>query len=338
MPCGLPGACGARAPAVSVVVMRIVSLLPSATEILFEIGAGDRVVGVTHECDHPPRARDRAVVTRDLLPAGLTSAQIDAAVSAGIRDQHTIYALDDDALAAAAPDVVVAQRLCDVCAVPVDTVDRALCTLAPHARVVAADPRTLADLPGAVRALGAAVGHHGGAERLAAALTRRLATVAATVAGRARPGVVVLEWADPPWTPGHWVPDMIHVAGGRCLVGASGAASQRTTWAALAERDADVVVVALCGFDLPETIARLEEITGEAGWRELTAGARVAAVDGSAYVSRPGPRLVDGVELLARVLHGAGPPPPPGRAAELRDGVWVDASDAVHRTGSTAGE
>lgn len=313
--------------------MRIVSLLPSATEILFAIGAGDQVVGVTHECDHPPEARTRPAVTRDLLPAGLSSAEIDAAVTAGIRDRHTIYALDEAALGAAAADLVVAQTLCDVCAVPVETVDRALCSVAPDARVIAADPQTLSELAGAIRAIGAAAGTADGAERLVAELTRRLAAVTAMVWDRPLPGVAVLEWTEPPWIPGHWVPDMVERAGGRCLLGASGRPSQRTTWDALAGLDADVVVAALCGFDLRETIARLGEIDRHPAWRRLTAGARVVAVDGSAYFSRPGPRLIDGVELLAWVLHGAGDPPPPGRAAELLDGTWVDAAGA-HRAAS----
>jgi iron complex transport system substrate-binding protein len=308
--------------------MRIVSLLPSATEILFAIGAGDQVVAVTHECDHPPAARTRRAVTRDLLPPGLSSAEIDAAVTAGIRDRHTIYALDERALEAVAADLVVAQTLCDVCAVPVETVDRALCSVAPKARVVAADPQTLTELAGAVRTIGAAVGMAAGAERLAADLTGRLAAVTDAVQGRPAPGVAVLEWTDPPWIPGHWVPDMVDRAGGRCLLGASGEPSRRTTWDALAGVDADVVVAALCGFDLRETLARIGEIERHPAWRRLTADARVVAVDGSAYFSRPGPRLIDGVELLARMLHGVGAPPPPGRAAELVDGAWVDAASA----------
>jgi iron complex transport system substrate-binding protein len=308
--------------------MRIVSLLPSATEILFAIGAGDQVVGVTHECDYPPAAGTRPALTRDLLPAGLSSAEIDAAVASGIRDQHTIYALDEQALEAVAADLVIAQRLCDVCAVPVETVDRALCTIAPNARVVAADPQTLTGLASAVRAVGAAAGMSDGAERLAGELTRRLDAVTAAVTPHPRRRVAVLEWTDPPWVPGHWVPDMVDRAGGRCLLGASGERSRRTTWDALADVDADVVVAALCGFDLPETIARIGEVEQHPAWRRLTADARVIAVDGSAYFSRPGPRLIDGVELLAWVLHGVGARPPGGRAAELVDGTWTDAATA----------
>lgn len=304
--------------------MRIVSLLPSATEWLFAIGVGDRVVGVTHECDHPREARGLPAVTRDLLPRQLSAADIDAAVSAGIRDEHTIYALDVDALRALAPDVVVAQQLCDVCAVPVDAIEAAVCTLGPQVRVVAADPHTLDDLLPAGVELGRAVGATGQAEALAEVLQQRLEAVGRLVADRSRPDVAMLEWPDPPWLPGHWAPDMIELAGGVSLFGRSGQPSRRATFDQLATVDADVVIAAFCGFDLAQTIARIDEIADRTAWRSLIDGARVLAVDGSAYVSRPGPRLVDGVEVLAGALHGVGAPPPPDAVAEWRDGCWRD--------------
>ncbi len=302
---------------------RIVSLLPSATEILFAIGAGPEVVGVTHECDHPSAAADRPAVTRDLLPPGLSAAEIDAAVSTGIRDDHTIYALDTDALGAAAPDVVVAQQLCDVCAVPVDLVDDALCTVAPAARVVAADPHRLADLADTIRAVGAAVGAEDGAADVVADLQARLDAVADAVRARHRPDVAVLEWPDPPWLPGHWVPDMVEAAGGTSLLGSAGEPSRRADWDDLAALAPDVVVAAFCGFDLATTTAMVDDLADHDGWVRLVDGARVVAVDGSALFSRPGPRLVDGVEVLAHALHGVGPAPSAGAAAEWRDAHWV---------------
>lgn len=301
---------------------RIVSLLPSATEILFAIGAGDRVVGVTHECDHPGSAATLPAVTRDLLPAGLSSVEIDAAVSTGIRDDHTIYALDEDALEAVHPDVVVAQELCDVCAVPLDTVDTALCTIASGARVVAADPHRLVDLADTVRAVGRAVDAAEGAARLATDLDARLERVAAAVAGRERPAVAVVEWPDPPWLPGHWVPDMVEAAGGHNLLGAAGQPSVRATFADLGAVRADVVVAAFCGLDLIETTAQVDAIADRPAWRAFVGEARVVAVDGSALFSRPGPRLVDGVELLAHLLHGIGGPPSAKAAAVGVDGDW----------------
>ena len=301
--------------------MRIVSLLPSATEWLFAMGVGDRVVGVTHECDHPPEVDGVPAVTRDLLPPGLSSAEIDAAVATGIRDQHTIYALDVDTLRALQPDVVVAQELCDVCAVPVDAVASA-CTLTPPARVVAADPHTLDDLLPAAVELGRAVDATAATQALVARLEDRLAIVAQAVADRPCPTVAMLEWPDPPWLPGHWAPDMIERAGGVSLFGRSGAPSRRATFDELAGVGADVVIAAFCGFDLGATIARTDEIAQLPAWRSLTDGARLLALDGSAYVSRPGPRLVDGVEVLAHVLHGVGGTLPAGAVAEWRDGRW----------------
>jgi len=312
--------------------MRIASLLPSATEILFAIGAGDDVVGVTHECDYPPQARQCPALTSDLLPPGLSSAEIDAAVSTGIGDQHTIYALDAEALATAAPDVVVAQRLCDVCAVPVETVEQALCTMPDQACVVAADPHTLDDLGPAIIEIGAATGAVERAQRVVGDLRHRLDVVAAAVAGRTRPRVVVLEWPDPPWTPGHWVPDMVEQAGGDCVLGRSGAASQRTTFDALAAVEADIVITAFCGFDLAQTIERSREIDHRPEWAALIGGARLVAVDGSAYFSRPGPRLVDGVELLSWIFHGVGEQPPAARGAQYASDTWADVGSAdAHR-------
>jgi len=302
--------------------MRIVSLLPSATEWLFAMGVGDCVVGVTHECDHPPEVEGLPAVTRDLLPSGLSAAEIDAAVTTGIRDQHTIYALDVDTLRALQPDVVVAQQLCDVCAVPVEAVAAAVCTLTPRARVVAADPHTLDDLLPAAVELGRAVDATAGTRALVARLEDRLADVARAVADRPRPTVAMLEWPDPPWLPGHWAPDMIERAGGTSLFGRSGAPSRRATFEEIAEVGAEVVIAAFCGFDLDATIALTDEIPHRGAWRSLTDGARLLAVDGSAYVSRPGPRLVDGVEVLAHALHGFGGPPPAGAVAERRDGRW----------------
>ncbi|HSJ44747.1 MAG TPA: ABC transporter substrate-binding protein [Euzebyales bacterium] len=317
--------------------MRIVSLLPSATEWLFAMGVGDRVVGVTHECDHPPQVSRLPAVTTNLLTSGqgegerqraggstLSSAAIDAAVSAGIRDEHTIYALDVDALRALAPDVVVAQQLCDVCAVPVDAVEAAACTLGAQARVVAADPHTLDDLLPAAVELGRAVAAEESAAALAESLQHRLDAVTWAVADRPRPMVAMLEWPDPPWLPGHWAPDMIERAGGVSLFGRSGEPSRRATFEELAEVDADVVIAAFCGCDLAETIARTDEVSERPAWRSLIRGARLLAVDGSAYVSRPGPRLVDGVEALARALHGVGGPPPRAAVAEWRHGRWRD--------------
>ncbi|MGI8575853.1 MAG: ABC transporter substrate-binding protein [Egibacteraceae bacterium] len=306
--------------------MRIVSLLPSATELLCALGAGDDLVAVTHECDHPPEVARLPAVTRNLLPPDLTAAEIDAAVAASMGDAHTIYALQADALAHARPDVIVTQQLCEVCAVPHSAVVEAVCTLPSQARVVTADPLTLSDMQRVVREVATAIGRGLTGERVANELQERLASVERLTRDRQRPSVIVMEWPDPPWTGGHWVPEMVETAGGTCLVGSPGAPSERSTWTALGDHRPEIVIAAFCGLDLDATKAEVEAIAAAPKWRTLTEGARVVAVDGSAYVSRPGPRLVDGTELFGWIFHRLEPlRPPPGRAAERDPSVgWID--------------
>lgn len=294
--------------------MRIVSLLPSATEILFAVGAGDQLVGVTHECDFPPEAGELPEVTEDLLPTGLSAVEIDRAVAGGVRDRHTIYRLDEKLLRALEPDVVVTQALCEVCAVPTRLVEQAVCSMPRAARVVSSDPRDLEEIFASIREIGAVVGADD-SEALLASLRDRLARVRQLVEGLPQPRVAVLEWPDPPYAPGHWVPDMVEAAGGRSVLGSSGRPSRRVSWKEVLESRPEMVVLAFCGFDLAETLRRADEIEGEP-WRRLTESVDVMAVDGSAYYSRPGPRVVDGVELLAWLLHQPDDlQPPPGGTA-----------------------
>ena len=298
--------------------MRIVSLLPSATEILFAVGAGDQVVGVTHECDFPPQARELPHVTEDLLPTGLSALEIDRAVAAGVRDHHTIYRLDEELLRSLEPDVVVTQALCEVCAVPTRLVEQAVCSMPREARVVSSDPQDLEGIFASILEIGAVVGADD-SEALVASLRDRLRQVRKLVAGLPQPRVAVLEWPDPPYAPGHWVPGMVEAAGGRSVLGSSGRPSRRMAWEEILDSRPDVVVLAFCGFNLAETLGRADEIEGEP-WRRLTESVEVVAVDGSAYFSRPGPRVVDGVELLAWALHGLDDLRPPTRAV----GAYAD--------------
>ncbi|CAM3592704.1 cobalamin-binding protein [Nocardioides zeicaulis] len=283
--------------------MRIVSLIPSATEILFAVGAGDDVVGVTFECDHPPAARERRVVSTSAMPEDLSPGEIDDFVTAAMARGEDLYRLDAGALADLDADLVVTQDLCAVCAVDVDTVDDALAHLGCRAQVATLDPHTMDDVLGTVTEVGRLTGREEQAAALVSSLRGRLAAVAARVAGRPRPRVLVLEWTDPPFTPGHWIPEMVTLAGGEPTLGTAGARSGRTTWEEATASAPDVVVVAPCGFDLD----------GSAG---LAAGVRhhfpdlpVWAVDADGHFARPGPRLVDGVEALAALLH-----PEPGAA------------------------
>ena len=276
------------------------SLLPSTTEILFAIGAGDDVVGVTFECDHPEEARSRRIVSTSAMPTGLAPAEIDAFVADALRRGEDLYRLDADALAGLDADLVVTQDLCAVCAVDVSVVDDALAHLGCTAEVLTCDPHTLEDVLASVALLGRATGRSAEAAALVEDQRRRIAAVTERVAGRPRPRVVLLEWTDPPFVPGHWIPEMIELAGGECVLGTAGQKSVRTTWEEVADAGADVVVVAPCGYDR----AGAQELADELVRRgRLPDGVRVHAVDADASWARPGTRLVDGIEELAALLH-----------------------------------
>ena len=280
--------------------MRIVSLLPSTTEILFALGAGDQVVGVTFECDYPPEARGRRIVSTSSLPEGLEPAAIDALVTERLAAGEDLYHLDEGALAGLDADVVVTQDLCAVCAVDVSVVDDALDHLGCRAEVVTIDPHTLDDVLASIGVLGKVSGTEPRAAELVAMLRERLAWVEQAVAGRPTPRILVLEWTEPPFAPGHWVPEMVQRAGAQSTLGQAGAKSFRTTWEAVAESRPDLIVSAPCGFALPES-ARLAEELLESG--VLPDGVPLWAVDANASFARPGPRLVDGVETLAAIAH-----------------------------------
>ncbi|MBR7744344.1 cobalamin-binding protein [Phycicoccus sp. BSK3Z-2] len=282
--------------------MRVVSLIPSATEILFAVGAGDDVVGVTFECDHPPQARERTIVSSTTLPSGLSPREIDEAVAAAVARGEDLYRLDEGALAGLDADLVVTQDLCAVCALDVATVDDALAHLACTADVLTVDPHTLEEVLASVVTIGEAVGRGADAEVVVASLRARLDAVAARVAGRHRPRVAVLEWTDPPYAPGHWIPEMVALAGGECVLGAPGGRSGRVTWEDVHVARPDVVVVAPCGYDRDGAAEQARALL-DAGL--LPEGVTVHPVDADGMWARPGPRLVDGVEELADLLHGS---------------------------------
>ncbi|WP_193614446.1 ABC transporter substrate-binding protein [Nocardioides lijunqiniae] len=281
--------------------MRIVSLLPATTEILFAIGAGDDVVGVTFECDFPAEARSRTVVSTSAMPEGLAASEIDAFVSAAAARGEDLYHLDEGALAGLDADLVVTQDLCAVCAVDVSVVDDALAHLGCSAEVLTVDPHTLDEVFDSIGVLGRATGHEDGAAALVASLRRRLDAVRASVPPGPRPRVVLLEWTDPPFAPGHWIPEMIEAAGGEVVLGTAGAKSVRVTWDDVHAARPDVVVAAPCGYDLAGAQALADDLVA-AG--VLPTGVPVHAVDADASWARPGTRLVDGVEELARILRG----------------------------------
>jgi iron complex transport system substrate-binding protein len=277
--------------------VRIVSLIPSATEILFAVGAGDDVVGVTFECDHPAEARERRIVSTSAMPEGLTPKQIDDFVAAAMTAGEDLYRLDAGALTDLDADLVVTQDLCAVCAIDVTTVDEALRHLGCRAEVATVDPHTLDDVLASVTEIGRRTGRSDRAAVLVAQLEGRLAAVADRVAGRVRPRVLVLEWTDPPFAPGHWIPEMVTRAGGEPTLGVAGTKSTRISWDEAVDSAPDLVVCAPCGYDLAGAAALAEDV------RHRFPGLPVWAVDADGHFARPGPRLVDGVEVLAGILH-----------------------------------
>ena len=280
--------------------MRIVSLLPSTTEILFDIGAGDDVVGVTFECDHPAEARTRTIVSTSAMPEGLSAQGIDAFVAEAMRNGEDLYHLDAGALSGLDADLVVTQDLCAVCAVDVSVVDDALAHLGCTAEVLTIDPHTLDEVLASVETLGKATGRERAAASLVASLRGRLEDVVRRTSGRPAPRALVLEWTDPPFAPGHWVPEMVQRAGGVSALGVPGEKSFRTTWDEVRSAAPDVVVCAPCGYGLDASRDLAEQVVA-AG--VLPADVPVWAVDANASFARPGPRLVDGVEALAGILH-----------------------------------
>lgn len=280
--------------------MRVASLVPSATEMLFALGLGDGVVGVTHECDYPPDALSLPHLTRTALPAGLGAAEIDGAVKAALGECRALYELDSELLAQVAPDLIVTQAVCDVCAVSFEDVLEVAARLPSRPRVVQQDPSTLGEVLEDVIRLGEATGAKAAAHELRGELEGRLASVRAAVSGAGRPRVVALEWLDPPYVGGHWIPEMISIAGGDDIAGPPGLRSPEVRWGELAGLNPDVVIAMPCGWYADD--ARAE---ATAHWDEIERldADRVFAVDAASTFSRPGPRLVDGVELLAHLLH-----------------------------------
>jgi iron complex transport system substrate-binding protein len=278
--------------------MRIVSLLPSATEIVYALGLDEHLVGVTFECNEPPRARtDKRVVVGGTDTSAMTVGQIDAFVREQVAAGRDLCTLDEGALAELAPDLILSQDLCRVCALPTGQVDAALEHLGCVADVVTLDPYSLPDVLASIVAVGVAAGAEAAAAALVESLRARLSTVRQAVAGRDRPRVAVVEWVDPLFTGGHWIPDQVEAAGGLPVGGHRHSASGATAWSALRDERPDIVFVAPCGFGLDGAAEQAQVVR-----RELP-DADVWAIDGDAVVVRPGPRLVDGVEAMASVLH-----------------------------------
>lgn len=319
----------AAGPAGTMDRMRLVSLLPSATEIVYALGLGDDLVGVTFECDHPPSARaDKTIVVGGRDTRGMSPREIDDYVKDQMTAGADLYTLHADALAGLAPELILTQDLCRVCALPSGQVSDALDYLGCRADVLSLDPYTLDEVLDTIVAVGDRTGVPERAEALVADLRSRLAAIGAAVAERPRPRVVVVEWVDPPFTAGHWVPDLIRAAGGDPVAARPGARSVQTTWQELTDAAPEVVLVAPCGFHLDGALRQADAIAPR------FPDAEVWAIDADGLVVRPGPRLVEGVAAIAAILHpGAVPDPPNGviamserRAGPADDNIGAEAT------------
>jgi iron complex transport system substrate-binding protein len=289
--------------------MRIAGLVPSATEMLFALGLGGDVVGVTHECDYPEQATRLPQLTRTVLPAGLGAGEIDAAVKEVIGAGRALYELDGERLAELEPDLIVTQAVCEVCAVSYEDVVAVARRLPGPPRVLQQDPGTLGEVLEDVTRLGEAAGIAARAQQARGQLEGRLEMVRAAVEGAPGPRVLALEWLDPPFLGGHWIPEMIEIAGGEDILGRSGQKSPQVEWEQLLDLEPDVVVAMPCGWYLDDSRAQALEQRE----RLESLGARqIFAVDAASTFSRPGPRLVDGVELLAHLFHPDRVEPPEG--------------------------
>jgi iron complex transport system substrate-binding protein len=286
--------------------MRIVSLLPSATDIIYHLGLFDSLVGVSQDCNWPPEVRTKPLVARNRIDlSGLSAAQIDEIVSSSKRDSHSLYAVDAELMAELGPDLVITQDLCEVCAVSSGDLSTA-CPIA--AEVFSINPRSLDDVVQSVIALAARLGEPDRGERLARRIRARIQAVRTLVAGRPRPRVFVAEWMDPPYGSGHWLPEMVDAAGGTNVLSKPGQPSFKTSWEAVLAEHPDLIVLAACGFSLQQSLERT---------RDLHLAVRTVVVDGDAHFSRPAPRLADGIEQLGHLFHREAAPDPGLPYAEL---------------------
>jgi iron complex transport system substrate-binding protein len=287
--------------------MKICSLLPSATEILFALGLGDQVAGVSHECDFPPEARHKPVLIRSRITHTESPAAIDRQVREFLERGESLYSVDLDALCALQPDLIVTQDLCHVCAATPDDLGSALARLPIQPRVLTLNPHSLADVCADIRSVGAATGRASQADSVVAEFERRIAAVERAVATLPRMRVVCLEWLDPPYAAGHWVPEMVERAGGVDVLGHAGKPASRTDWDATLAARPEVIVVMPCGYSLKQAVAEFRQLALPPGWGDIPAvrNGCVFLVEAFGYFSRPGPRLATGVEILAEVIHSA---------------------------------
>jgi len=298
--------------------MRIVSLLPSATELVCALGLADSLVAISHDCDYPPEVRGRPVLSEAIVTSSLPSGEIDARIRHHVHHGMSVYHLDERQLAALQPELILTQELCAVCAPSYSLVRQAARMLDAGTRIVSLEPQGLFDILDNILLVGALTGREPQARALADGLRAKIERVRAATAGQPAPQVACIEWLDPIFVGGHWVPEMVEMAGGRDILGKPREPSFVVEWDEIVAAEPDVVVLMPCGFDVPRARQEIHRLTDRPGWEDLPAvrRGRVYLTDASSYFNRPGPRIVTGLEILARILH------PEALAMELPPGAY----------------
>ncbi len=311
--------------------MRIASLLPSSTEIVCALGLEEELVAVTHECDYPPSVRGKPSVTSSVLDHQASSAEIDRHIRRLVHEGSSIYRLDAERLRELSPDLILTQELCAVCAVSYPIVEQAAHRLEASTQVVSLEPERLDDVFDHVELVGRLTGRQERARRVVQGLRQRITRVREQVAGREPVRVVCVEWIDPPYNSGHWTPELVEIAGGHDPLGTPGQPSRPVGWPDVQAADPAAIVVIPCGFTLERGWREMSALAGRPDWETLRAVRRgqVFVVDGSAFFSRPGPRLVDSIEILAGILHPQAVPRPPAGVARRWAGFGADGTQST---------
>ena len=311
--------------------MRICSFLPSTTEIVYELGLGDSLTGVTHECDYPPEAVDKERVIMSFIePEKLTSREIDDIVTQNARDGKSTYLVKKEALQEADPDLILTQELCEVCAVSGNQVHEAVEVLGRTPEIIALEPKTLNGILETITIIGEATGTEARAKEITDGLSSRIEKIRSKLGDeRDRPRVFCLEWLDPPYVAGHWVPEMVEIAGGDCGIGRPGEPSFKVTWDDIVEFAPQMLFIMPCGYDIEKTLKEIDTLSSNDGWFALPATNRgeIYLMDANSYFSRPGPRVVDGLEILAKTIHPEamkGYEPPPDSVLNLRNYMQLE--------------
>jgi iron complex transport system substrate-binding protein len=287
-------------------MMRILSLLPSATEIAYALGLGEELVGISHECDYPPEARTKPIISTSDVRRTLRSDEVHRAVGSHSHSAHSLYRIDEQLLQEVSPDIILTQELCSVCAVPVSQVREAARILAGSCRILSLEPETFRQILDSILAVGEVTGREARARQVVEALDKRIGRVSSTgSSARTRPRIFCMEWMDPVMAGGHWIPEMVRLAGGTDNLGHDGRPSTVIEWAQVAEYSPEFLVIMPCGYKVPRSLAEVDRLASRPGWYRMPAvrDGRVYIVDSPAYFSRPGPRIVNGLEILAQIIH-----------------------------------